>query len=172
MEIHYQENIPDHFPDNSRVWIYQSNRPLSISEEKEINNLLTGFVAGWNTHGNEVNGFGRVFFKHFIVLIADETKFGISGCSTDSSVRMIRQIENKFDLDLLDRLKIALLIENEVIVKTYPSVKKDWEEKNLPDHVLYFNNLILDKKEFCRNWLLPLQQGWLGKKLLPLQQSL
>ncbi len=165
MELDYQKYIPTNFPDASRVWIYQSNRAFADSEEIEINKILSDFVSGWNTHGNEVSGFGQLFFKHFIVLMADETKFGVSGCSTDSSIRLIKQIENKFNVQLLDRLKPALIIENEIRVMTFPAIKNSLEELIISKNTIYFNNMVLNKKEWCSAWILPLDQGWLGKKL-------
>ncbi len=165
MDLDYKKNIPENFPDESRVWIYQSNRAFSVSEENELKIILSNFVAGWNTHGNEVSGFGHLFYNFFIVLMADETKFGVSGCSTDSSIRMIKQIENKFDVQLLDRLKPALIIENEIRVMTFPAIKNSLEELMISKNTIYFNNMVLNKKEWSSEWLLPLEQGWLGKKL-------
>jgi len=165
MELDYQKYIPKNFPDKSRTWIYQSNRSFTHAEENEIKEFLAEFIVGWNTHGNEVSGFGQLFYNRFIVLMADETKFGVSGCSTDSSVRMIKQIEKKFDVQLLDRLMPALIIDNEVRVMNVPAVKKAFEENSISKNTLYFNNMVLNKKEFCEEWLLTLEEGWLGKKL-------
>ncbi len=165
MDLDYQKYIPGNFPKESRVWIYQSNRAFSVTEEKEVNEILEKFIAGWNTHGNEVSGFGHLFFNHFIVFMADETKFGVSGCSTDSSIRLIKQIEKKFDMQLLDRLMPALLIENKIQVMTISAIRNALEENVISKNSIYFNNMVSDKKEFCEEWLLPLQQGWLGKKL-------
>lgn len=165
MELDYQKYIPKNFPAESRVWIYQSNRSFTIPEENEIKEILAKFIEGWNTHGNEVSGFGQLFYHRFFVLMADETKFGVSGCSTDSSIRMLKQIEKKFDVQLLDRLMPALIINNEIQLMNVSAIRKSFEEKSISKNTLYFNNMVLNKNEFCEEWLLTLEQGWLGKKL-------
>ncbi|MEO7209730.1 MAG: hypothetical protein ABIY35_02200 [Chitinophagaceae bacterium] len=165
MDIDYQKYIPANFPDESRVWIYQSNRAFSVFEENELNGILSNFIAQWNTHGNEVSGFGHLFFNWFIILMADETKFGVSGCSTDSSIRLIKQIENKFNVQLLDRLTPAIIIENKILLRPVPEIKKDLAENKISKNSIYFNNTVLNKKELREKWLLTIEQGWLGKKL-------
>ena len=165
MDLDYQKNIPSSFPDESRVWIYQSNCEFSVIEKNEIKEILAKFMAAWNTHGNEVSGFGQLFYNRFIVLMADETKFGVSGCSTDSTIRMIKQIEKRFDVQLLDRLLPALIIEDEIQVLNIAAIRKAFEENSISKNALYFNNMVLNKKELCEAWLLTLEQGWLGKKL-------
>ena len=66
MELDYQKYIPKNFPGKSRTWIYQSNRSFT-HEENEIKEFLAEFIVGWNTHGNEVSGFGQLFYNRFIV---------------------------------------------------------------------------------------------------------
>jgi hypothetical protein len=41
--------------------------------------------------------------------MADETATGVSGCSTDSSVRLIKEIEKIFGVNMFDRMAWHLL---------------------------------------------------------------
>ncbi len=90
MNLHFQDEIPRHFSGDSRVWIYQSNRQFTIDEALQIEELLEGFTSTWKSHGADVTGLARLLFGQFIILLADETATGVSGCSTDSSVRLIK----------------------------------------------------------------------------------
>src|SRR5476651_2331251 len=103
MNFEYKHLIPDHFHPSSRVWIYQSNRPFDTAEVMEIQNMLKGFLESWNTHGTPVKGYANVFFNQFIVIMADETAAGVSGCSTDSSVRVMKQVEEQYKVDMFNR---------------------------------------------------------------------
>ena len=96
MNFDVSEYIPADFHPSSRVWIYQSSRLFLMSEALEIEPMLEAFLASWNTHGTPVKGFANLIYGQFIVIMADETHAGVSGCSTDSSVRLIKQIEEKF----------------------------------------------------------------------------
>ena len=95
--------VPEDFHESSRVWIYQSNRLLTMSEALHLEERLQGFIDSWKSHGTPVKGFGTLFFGQFLILMADETASGVSGCSTDSSVRFVKEIETLFGIHLFDR---------------------------------------------------------------------
>src|SRR5947208_2346185 len=114
MSFNYRELLPEEMDASSRVWIYQSSRLFSISEALEIEGMLNEFVESWHSHGIPVKGYAHLFYRQFIVLMADETASGVSGCSTDSSVRLMKEIEQKFQTSLFDRLLLAFLIDGKV----------------------------------------------------------
>ncbi|HZZ74631.1 MAG TPA: hypothetical protein VFE04_01840, partial [Puia sp.] len=95
--------LPAEMDASSRVWIYQSSRLFTIPEALQIEDLLNEFVRSWHSHGIAVKGYANLFYGQFIVLMADETATGVSGCSTDSSVRLMKSIEQKFNVHLFDR---------------------------------------------------------------------
>src|ERR1700712_4940093 len=103
MNIDFKEQIPADFSGDSRVWIYQSSRLFFLSEALQIEEILEQFVSGWKSHGTTVKGYANLFFGQFIILMADESVAGVSGCSTDSSVHVIKEIERLFKVDLFDR---------------------------------------------------------------------
>src|SRR5437868_6807923 len=114
MNINFHNLIPVDFNDNSRVWVYQSNRAFTQSEGLQVQELLKAFAKDWKSHGQEVKGFANLFFGQFIILMADETAMGVSGCSTDSSVRFIKNIEQDFGVELFDRLMLAFIINERI----------------------------------------------------------
>ena len=93
MKLDYKNLLDANFNPGSRVWIYQASCVFSLQEALDIEELLTEFAAQWKSHGTPVKGGVYLFFGQFIVLLADETATGVSGCSTDSSVRLIKDIE-------------------------------------------------------------------------------
>ena len=114
MDINFQHNIPQDFTNNSKVWIYQSSRLFSIAEAFEIETMLSTFVAKWQSHGAAVKGYANLFFGQFIVMIADEANVTVGGCSTDSSVRVIKQIEETFSVNMFDRQSLAFIVKDKV----------------------------------------------------------
>lgn len=99
------------FPDTSRVWIYSSNRYLSFDEQDFINNQLLSFTKEWATHGKELVGAATIFNSNFVVFVVDESQVKASGCSIDTSVRLMKNIGNELKIDFFNRL--SLLIEND-----------------------------------------------------------
>lgn len=165
MNTDYKDLLPADFAADSRVWIYQSHRLFTIAEALSIEEILEAFVKDWNSHGDPVKGYGNLFFGQFIVLMADESATGVSGCSTDSSVRLIKEIEKAFGVSLFDRLSLAFLIKEKVQVIPLSQLSYALENKFVDENTLYFNNTILTKEELEKNWIIPLSTSWLASKI-------
>jgi hypothetical protein len=161
----YTDLLPADFNANSRVWIYQSERAFTETETSQINETLVEFTAQWTSHGAKIKGFGKVFFNQFIVLMADETASKVSGCSTDSSVRVIKKIEEDFQVSLFNRQLLAFMIDDKIQLIPLAEAKNAYETNTLHADTLYFNNTILHKKEFEENWIIPLKNSWLQNRL-------
>jgi hypothetical protein len=165
MTIDLKEHLPAGFDDNSRVWIYQSSRMFTLGEAFEIEKMLADFVDSWQTHGTPVKGYANLFFGQFIVLMADETGAGVSGCSTDSSVRVVKMIEQRFNVKMFDRLNLAFLIKDKVQLLPLSQLQYGLDNNFVTPDTIYFNNTVLTKKELLENWLLPIKKSWLAKKI-------
>lgn len=163
MNIHFQELLPTDFHEGSRAWIYQANRRFGLSEALQIEKMLEEFVTGWHAHGTGVKGYANLFFGQFIVLIADESHHPVSGCSTDSSVRMVKQIEKVFDVSLFDRLLLAFLVKDKVEAIPMAQLHYALENGFIDGSTLYFNNTAGTLRELRSGWLIPLRDSWLGK---------
>ncbi|WP_143309301.1 hypothetical protein [Chitinophaga vietnamensis] len=158
-------HFPEGFSPASRVWIYQSNRPFNEQEVAEINEQLHQFTAQWNAHGAPVKGWGAVVLNQVIVLIADETQTTVSGCSTDSSVRIIKSIERQYEVNMFDRLLLGFIVKDKVQLLPMAQVPYALEKGYIDENTLYLNNTVLTKAELDTKWLIPLKDSWLAAKL-------
>lgn len=165
MNWNYQHLIPEDFSAESRVWIYQSNRLFGIREALHIETMLKEFVDNWHSHGTPVKGYGNLLFGQFIVLMADETATGVSGCSTDSSVRLIKDIEQSFQVELFNRQMLAFLVKGKIQILPLSQIQYAIENKFIDAETLYFNNLVQTKEELMNNWLIPLKNSWLKNRV-------
>jgi hypothetical protein len=154
------------FDPSSRVWIYQAHRPFTADEAAQTRRLLDSFVRDWQSHGTPVKGFADIRRNQFVILMADETTSGVSGCSTDSSVRLIRQIEQQTGIRLFDRLDLAFLVDEKVELISMTRLPHALATGRLSAESLYFNNTIQTKEELESKWLGPLKDSWLGAKYL------
>src|SRR5215213_6473452 len=114
MNLEYKYLLPGSFSPESRVWIYQSSRMFALSEALEIEALLNKFSSEWRSHGAEVDAYANLFFGQFIVLMADESRAGVSGCSTDSSVRFIKELGEQFGIDFFNRTTLAFVVKDKI----------------------------------------------------------
>lgn len=166
MNLDYKYLLDGNFDDSSRVWIYQSSRLLSMGEALEAESMIEQFVSSWQTHGTPVKGAGYLFFGQFIILMADETATGVSGCSTDTSVQLIRNMEQRFGISLFDRTTLAFVIKDKI--QLLPMSQLNYAAGNgyiTPD-TLYFNNTVLTKAALENNWIIPVKESWLAQKIV------
>ena len=166
MNLNFQEHIPDDFAGSSRVWIYQSSRLFLVSEALEMEELLKQFIENWKSHGDNVKGFANLFFCQFLILMADETATGVGGCSTDSSVHLVRSLEDKFKVKLFERLNLAFIVKEKIQVLPMEQLDYAIENNYINGDTLYFNNTVLTKKELMENWIIPVNKSWLANRLL------
>jgi hypothetical protein len=177
MNAHHNELIPEEFAGDSRVWVYQSPRLFFLSEALQIEALLETFVREWKSHGTPVKGYANLLYGQFIVLMADETATGVSGCSTDSSVRLIKEIGEQFGVNLFDRLMLAFRIDAKVgpsdeprpaagKVQMIPLPQLPYAVENgfVNGDTLYFNNTVQTKAELEEKWLIPMKDSWLASR--------
>lgn len=157
--------LPKDFSPTSRVWIYQSNRPFSEREAEEIDEQLHQFTVQWNSHGVPVKGWGQLLFNQVIVLMADETEAGVSGCSTDSSVRVIKSLERQYEVNLFDRLLLGFLVKEKLQLLPLAQVSYALEKGYISRDTIYLNNTVQTKQELEDHWLIPLKESWLMNKL-------
>ncbi len=165
MKLDMKEFLPADFNDASRVWIYQSSRLFLLSEVFEIEKLLEDFVENWKSHGDPVKGYANLFYGQFIIIMADETGTGVSGCSTDSSVRLIKTIEQQFNVQLFDRQSLAFLEKDKVQLLPLSQLQYAADNNFINGETLYFNNTVLTKAELVANWIIPVQKSWLAKRV-------
>lgn len=164
MNTSHTELLPIDFAGDSRVWIYQASRLFTMSEALAIEEMLEGFVREWASHGTPVKGFGNLFYGQFIVLMADESATGVSGCSTDSSVRLIKEIEQRFGVPMFDRLNLAFLIKDKVQMVPMAQLTYALQNGFLNGESLYFNNLVQTKNDLLHKWIIPMKDSWLKAK--------
>ncbi|RZL48300.1 MAG: ABC transporter ATPase [Pedobacter sp.] len=148
------------FSPQSKVWVYQSNRPFTDAETTEIQQKLNTFTAQWQAHGRQLKAKGEIFYNFFIVLTVDQDNAPATGCSIDSSMRFIKDVETNFGVDLFNRFNMAYKLDNEVHV----AAKEDFETlitiKKITPQTIVFNNLVQTLEEFEQKWEVPLEDSW------------
>jgi hypothetical protein len=165
MSFNYRELLPEEMDASSRVWIYQSSRLFTISEAFQLEGLLNAFVTTWDSHGVPVKGYANLFYGQFIILMADETASGVSGCSTDGSVRLMKKIEQEFQVQLFDRLLLAFLVKDKVQLLPLSQLEFAVQNQFITEDTPYFNNTVQTKNELEEKWLIPVKESWLKNRL-------
>jgi hypothetical protein len=166
MTVDLKTILPENFHPMSKVWIYQSNRTFTLPELFQAEEILEAFTDNWKSHGAAVKGFATILYGQFIVIMADESQTGVGGCSTDSSVHIIKQIEVMNSVQMFNRELLAFWVKEKV--QTIPLAQVGYALENgiLAKDTLYFNNLVANKAAMEKDWLQPISESWLAKKYI------
>ncbi len=165
MNFEYKHLLEQDFAPESRIWIYQGSRRFTSPEAKQVQLMLDAFVKNWVSHGVPVKGAGYLLFSQFIVLMADEEATGVSGCSTDSSVRLIKEIENTLSVKLFDRTTLAFIVNGSIDLIPLSLLQDQVDSGIIKPGTLYFNNLVQNKEELENKWIVPVGSSWLKNKI-------
>ena len=169
MNTDYIYLLDGNFPGTSKVWVYQAGRIFSIGEALEIEEMLKSFTEEWKSHGTPVKGAAHLFFGQFIILMADESASGVSGCSTDSSVRLIKEIEQHFGVNMFDRTTLAFIVKEKIQLLPLSQLQYAFDNQFISGDTLYFNNLVQTKEELESQWIIPVKESWLASRISNLQ---
>jgi len=165
MNLDYLHLLPEDFHPDSKVWVYQSSRLFSLSEALQIEEQLASFSETWRSHGAKVTAFATLLFGQFLVLMADERAAEVSGCSTDASVRFVKELGAQYGVDFFNRTNLAFIIKDKLQVLPMSQVQYALDNGFIDGDTLYFNNLVATKGELQTSWIIPVKASWLAARL-------
>jgi hypothetical protein len=139
----------DQLPDDARLWSYQSDRKLTATEKAWIEEILPPFLAEWAAHGAKLNAYGAVLGDYHLILVVNEDQANASGCSIDSSVRFIKQLEKELGISFFNRLKMLVDNGQEEFFTSYAEL-----DQLSPDTKVY-NNMVMSVGEWKKSWKVP-----------------
>ena len=136
-----------------------------MSEALEAEALINKFCGEWQSHGSDVKAYGNLFFGQFLVLMADESQTSVGGCSTDSSVRFVKELGQQFNVDFFDRNSLAFVVKDKVQILPLNQLQYAFQNNFINPDTLYFNNTVLTKADMEANWIIPVKASWIARKL-------
>lgn len=160
-----QTKLNNNLPSTSRVWIYQSNRILTDADVNKANELIQGFLPQWKSHGKDLAASIETLHNLFIVVTADEGVEAPSGCSIDSSVKLVKEIGAALNVDFFDRLVISYLQNDKIELSKMFHFQEKLKSGELSADTIVFNNLVENKAKFESAWMVPVKESW-HKQLL------
>jgi hypothetical protein len=150
------ESLPLH----SRIWIYQSDRKFSDEEVLEIETALHTFIENWSAHGQSLEASGFVKYNRFIIIAVNPDVQAVTGCSIDASVQFIQSLEQKYSVDLMDRMNVTFKTGEFIAYKSLIDFKKMAKAKSVSATTIVFNNLVNTIEEWQDFWEVPASESW------------
>ena len=150
----------ENLPEDSKIWIYQSNRKFSDAEFASIEVDLKSFLENWSAHGTGLESSYLLKYNRFIILAVNQEVQQATGCSIDSSVAFIQSLEQKYQVDLLDKMNVTFKNGEHIAHKSLLDFKKMAKEKAVTENTIVFNNLVNTIEEFNESWEVLAADSW------------
>ena len=147
----------DKIDENAKCWIYILEKNINF-ESDEINLILKSLCEKWRSHNNEVVSSFQIYRDRYIILFAEE---GISGCSIDSSNRLLRYELDRLNINVMPNSKIGIFIENKIKLEDTSSIINLIQSNKLKPKDKMINTTVTNKKEYNKNWILEINKSWL-----------
>lgn len=148
-----------------RIWIYILSKELSNEQLADFKNRCNNFVNAWTAHDVSLDASFELYHNRLVIFKVNEEKYNASGCSIDKQVRFVKELEQAFCIELLNRLLVAYEKNNQVEVIKASQVKDLLAAKSIDENTLVFDNTITQSSELSRNWKKPLKSTWLSRYL-------
>lgn len=153
----------DGMGDNSRIWIYQADRPINKEEKAAIMIDLEIFLKQWAAHGSDLKASGAILHDHFLVICTDESFNLASGCSIDSSVQFVQGLGQKFNIDFFQRTNLAFWQDESIRMVKLSDLKTLVAEGEIGADSLFFENTIQTKGKLQTEWRVKADETWLKR---------
>ena len=147
----------DKIDENAICWIYILEKNINFKSD-EINLILKSLCEKWKSHNNEVVSSFQIYRDRYIILFAEE---GISGCSIDSSNRLLRYELDRLNINVMPNSKIGIFIENKIKLEDRSSIVNLIQANKLQPNNKMINTNVTNKKEYNKNWILEINKSWL-----------
>jgi hypothetical protein len=153
-------------PQNSRVWVYQSDREFTQEEIEFISAKALLFIDNWTRHGDDLKGSFTIKYNQFLILAVDENFNNVSGCSIDASVRFVQELEKELELDLMNKMNVSFKDGNNINIVKLPEFQNFAKEQKITAETVVFNNMVDTKEDFETKWEVPANQSWHARFLV------
>lgn len=148
---------------NQRIWIYTLSKELTNEQLVDFKIRCQDFVSHWTAHEVSLDASFELFQNRLLIFKVNEDKYNASGCSIDKQVRFVKELEQAFSVELLNRLLVAYERNGTIEVVKQSQIGDLLSSGKINESTLVFNNTISQSSDLLTNWKQPLNKTWLVK---------
>lgn len=151
--------------DDSKVWVYPSNRKFYPTEIEDIEQKIKTFVENWKSDDENFKVSYQFLYNRFIIFIADFSETTLTNADIDASVSFILQLQEEYKVELLDRMNVCFKQGEFVQYKELKDFKKLVKNKAVTAKTIIFDNLINNKEDLDNFWEITIEDSWYNRFL-------
>jgi hypothetical protein len=148
------------YPDNAKVWIYQSSKHFDKDEIDYLNVQLDDFTSEWESHGSMLKATFEIMYDLFVVIFVDEDGARMCGTAQDNSLKLMKKLGEELEVDFLNRMIQSYKKGDKVEVVKMQDFEQLLVDKVIDENTIVFNNMITTKADFDNLWEVPLKDSW------------
>lgn len=162
----------DQLPENARVWVFASDRPLEGDEAALLLGEVDRFLASWKAHGAPLRSARAWRDQRFLAIGVDPTDEQASGCSIDGLFRGLQQLEKTLATALVAGGRVFYRDERGVARRALRTeVPALFERGAITDSSPVFDTTVTDARSWRERFERPARETWVGSLLRPGQAS-
>ena len=150
--------------EESKVWIYPSNRKFYAQEIEGLNDKLKVFVEEWKKEDESFKASFELRYNRFVIFSAEEASVLLNS-DIDKLVGFILQLQEEYKVELLDRMNVCFKQGEYTQYKELKDFKKLIKNKAVTEKTIVFDNLIETKQELENYWEVPISESWYNRFL-------
>jgi len=152
-------------PEDSKVWVYPSNRKFYPNELEEIEVKIKNFIESWKSDNENFKASYQFLYNRFIIFIVDVETIELTNEDIDTSVSFILNLQETYNVVLLDKMNVCFKQGEFVQYKELKDFKKLLKNKALTGKSIIFDNLISIKEDLDNHWEMPIEESWYNRFL-------
>lgn len=149
-----------------RIWIYTISHLLPEEQLNALKQRCQDFVSTWTAHEVSLDASFELYKNRLLIFKVNEANYNASGCSIDKQVRLVKELEQQFAVELLNRLLVAYEKNGEVAVVRTSEIAGLLNDGSINEHTLVFDNTISQSTDLTTNWKKPLKETYLSRYLV------
>ena len=153
------------FEGEGRLWQFVAKRKLTSEEAHEVAVQLDAFCGTWAAHGKPLSAGWKLMYDQIIVLVVNEKLESASGCSIDEATAQIRKIDERFGLDLFNRMRVCIQKNDQLLVLASSQLQNAFATGEINDEDLVLDTSLSSLDAWRSRWAVPFKQSFWYNKL-------
>lgn len=149
-------------PNNSRIWIFSSDRELSPAESEMLMVEIGSFLQSWTAHKVETLASAELRYNHFLIIGADEDVAKPGGCSIDEMTRRVRMLGESYGVEFIGKPRVDYR-DTSGTIKSIPrsEFQRLVDNKEVGRQTIVFDNTLTTLSDLQNGkWELPASESW------------
>ena len=149
--------------ENAKLWVFPSSRKFYPQEIEGLKNAIEKFLKNWKNGQETLKVSYELRYNRFILIAVDNSEITLSLESHDALISLIQQLEDNYQVLLLDKINVCYKQGEFVQYKDLKEFKKLIKSRGVSSKTIVFDNMIGLKKDLEFDWEINIMDSWLGR---------